>query len=406
MAWLQGWNCRKSYVINPVSGAGTNYPVKIIAHYGSGTDSGADVYLKSHCRTDFGDVRFTKSDGVTLLDYWMENKIDGDYAIFWVKVADDLSTNAVTIYIYYGKSDATTTSNQILVGIAQLKEHKFSSYNPDIRFLKPTNTTLRIDSYEAGTSSLGHGYAFFVVPRAWINGKYLRWCWSGGRFDTTDPRIHAYMLIYDGAYDRKNSSDFPSGSAIPTKGNGLLQQYNGPNTYGTWGPTTVDLLVNVAGGSLDYVTIFFRMEDGWTANRIYLDLDFVEINTGSNGSGNIVTLHFTESVVMEVTGTYLDYGLFRKYVSPEPSYGSWGSEETLFHITGVVRDMYGNPVSGATVWLFRTSDKQFIDETVTDENGAYVFNVGDTTTQYFIRAHKDGNPNIFGTTDRNLTGES
>jgi hypothetical protein len=67
--------------------------------------------------------------------------------------------------------------------------------------------------------------------------------------------------------------------------------------------------------------------------------------------------------------------------------------------------MYGNPVSGATVWLFRTSDKQFMDETVSDENGEYAFYVDDTITQYFIRAYKDGNPNIFGTTDRNLTGE-
>jgi hypothetical protein len=176
---------------------------------------------------------------------------------------------------------------------------------------------------------MGHGYAFFVVPRAWINGKYLRWRWDGGRFDTTDPRVHAQMLIYDGVYNRKSTSDFPSGSAIPTKGNGLLQKYDGPNTYGTWGPTTVDLLVNVAGGCLDYVTIFFRMNDDWIANRIYLDLDFIEINTGPGGSGNIVTLHFTESVVMEVTETYLDYGLFRKYVSSEPSHGAWGSEEIL-----------------------------------------------------------------------------
>jgi hypothetical protein len=74
-------------------------------------DHDETVELGAHCRTDFGDVRFTRSDGSTLLDYWMEEKVDGDYAVFWVEVADDLSTNAVTIYIYYGNSTATTTSN-------------------------------------------------------------------------------------------------------------------------------------------------------------------------------------------------------------------------------------------------------------------------------------------------------
>ena len=38
------------------------------------------------CRSDFGDIRFTDSDGVTELSYWMEEKVDGDYAVFWVKV--------------------------------------------------------------------------------------------------------------------------------------------------------------------------------------------------------------------------------------------------------------------------------------------------------------------------------
>ncbi|MEM3697109.1 MAG: hypothetical protein QXQ94_06380, partial [Candidatus Bathyarchaeia archaeon] len=74
MGWLSGWSYRKSHVINSASGAGTNYQVRVKAHYGSGTDNGENVYLNSHCRTDFGDVRFTDDDGETVLDYWMESK--------------------------------------------------------------------------------------------------------------------------------------------------------------------------------------------------------------------------------------------------------------------------------------------------------------------------------------------
>jgi hypothetical protein len=63
-------------------------------------------------RADFGDVRFTDSNGTRLLDYWMEEKVIGDYAVFWVEVPNiPASPYNTTIYIYYGRPDATTTSN-------------------------------------------------------------------------------------------------------------------------------------------------------------------------------------------------------------------------------------------------------------------------------------------------------
>ncbi|PVX27584.1 MAG: hypothetical protein CW716_01505 [Candidatus Bathyarchaeum sp.] len=80
MSWLSGWDYRKSHVINYAADAGTGYQVSLTVHYGSGSDSGDDVYLGSKCRTDFGDIRFTDDDGSTELDYWMEEKTDSDYA--------------------------------------------------------------------------------------------------------------------------------------------------------------------------------------------------------------------------------------------------------------------------------------------------------------------------------------
>lgn len=109
--WISGWNYRKYHVIESAIGAGINYQVRIIVHYGSGIDSGENVYLNTKCGVDFGDVRFTRVDGTTLLDYWIENKINGVSATFWVEVADDLSTVDRTIYLYYGKSGTTSTSN-------------------------------------------------------------------------------------------------------------------------------------------------------------------------------------------------------------------------------------------------------------------------------------------------------
>ena len=109
MAWLTGWNYRKSHVISQSAGAGTNYQKRIVTDYGAGSDSGEDVYLNGHCKTDFGDIRFTQSDGSTEIDYWLQQKTDSDTATFWVEVPDDLGTGNATIYIYYGNSTATYT---------------------------------------------------------------------------------------------------------------------------------------------------------------------------------------------------------------------------------------------------------------------------------------------------------
>jgi len=111
MAWLSGWQYRKSHVVNAATGAGSNYQVKIIVHKGSGSDSGADVYTTSHCADDFSDIRFTTNDGSTELSYWIEPEyVSGDYGIFWVKITDSLESVNRTIYMYYGKTVATTSN--------------------------------------------------------------------------------------------------------------------------------------------------------------------------------------------------------------------------------------------------------------------------------------------------------
>jgi len=63
--WPYGALYRKSHVIQNATGAGTDYQIRIICNYGSGTDNGEVVYLDGKCNPDFTDIFFTKSDGVT-----------------------------------------------------------------------------------------------------------------------------------------------------------------------------------------------------------------------------------------------------------------------------------------------------------------------------------------------------
>jgi len=74
-------------------------------------------------------------------------------------------------------------------------------------------------------------------------------------------------------------------------------------------------------------------------------------------------------------------------------------------INGITRDSVGAILGGCIVWLFRTSDKSFIGEAISDPvTGIYSFDVDDDITEYFIRTHKDGSSNVFGTSERNLKG--
>lgn len=113
MTWLTGFNYRKKITISAETGAGTDYQVKLLIGKASGA-TGEDFDLESHCLDTFADIRFTDNDESTELSYWIESVEDSGtskLATVWVKVADDLSTTNADIYCYYGKADATTTSD-------------------------------------------------------------------------------------------------------------------------------------------------------------------------------------------------------------------------------------------------------------------------------------------------------
>ena len=70
ISWLTGWTYRKKQTITgTIAGVQTNYQMKMTVHKGTGTDTATDVYLGTNVRDDFGDVRWTKDDGTTLMDY-------------------------------------------------------------------------------------------------------------------------------------------------------------------------------------------------------------------------------------------------------------------------------------------------------------------------------------------------
>src|SRR5215471_6830011 len=104
VSWLSSsWQYRSTVSIANAGGTTlTEYQLNVVL--GSGFD-----FTKA--QSNGGDIRFTASDGVTLLPYWIESwNAAGSSASLWVRVPSIPAAGA-TVYLYYGNSATTSTSN-------------------------------------------------------------------------------------------------------------------------------------------------------------------------------------------------------------------------------------------------------------------------------------------------------
>jgi len=109
---LTGYGYQKVfYATGSTAGAVSNYQIKLTLNKGTGHDTSSSFYLDNHVLSSFNDIRFTTSDGTTLLDYWIESS-DSNTATVWVELDSvPASPSKTTFYLFYGNSSATSLSN-------------------------------------------------------------------------------------------------------------------------------------------------------------------------------------------------------------------------------------------------------------------------------------------------------
>ena len=362
MSWLGGWQYRKSHVIEgSPAGAVADYQVRIITHYGSGSDSGEHVYLNEHARADFGDVRFTGSDGETLLDDWIEELVEGDYAVFWVEVPSiPASPDTAMIYIYYGKGDATSisdgdatfeffddfssdpntsgkweiyrhandTANEFVYEPANKRVYltKAVDRRGSFAFLKKNGVLL--DCPEpgfavktrggggGGTGADGWALGFYKDPSPYQT--YGR-CSRGGKFGlaaydgSSDVQSKCYAVEFDNSMNLFDATD---------NHNALVDTLTTitPETHHTRYDTNIANEDNITHDIEIYVYDFAKLVvDGVEhfSHSISFDKTYTKMGFGgATGAAN--NNHWIQ-----------DYVMVRKYVDPEPSHGVWGAEETI-----------------------------------------------------------------------------
>jgi hypothetical protein len=112
MGWLAGWAIRFAITIDNAEGAAAA-AAQVRVTLGSPNFSFAQA------RSDGADLRFTDSDGTTLLNHWAQSYSSADnLAVCWVKTALP-AAGSKTIYLYCGRSDASDVSSydDTMVGI-------------------------------------------------------------------------------------------------------------------------------------------------------------------------------------------------------------------------------------------------------------------------------------------------
>jgi hypothetical protein len=301
------------------SGTLTNYSVNIIVHYGAGTNSGNEVYLNSHSKTDFGDIRFVNENNDADLGYYLESKTDSDVASFWVMLPSIDMTNGAYLYIYYGDSSLSTTSNGEnafeffddfnngldkwtidpentdaiivnsslgnpspgLVHLPDSSQTKNAYYDTRMRTkdYKITDGIIDYDIYISGTSRAIHQFGWRVNDLSFLSG----YAW---RLQTT---------AADGGFFRFSGGTWTAlGSAYPAI------------SFGTW----YHVIVNVSSSNYD------ALVNPGSARSV---------SDGTKTTGDYLTSH------VHATGTdyyvLIDNIRVRKFASSVPESSTWYSEE-------------------------------------------------------------------------------
>ena len=335
-----------------------------------------------------GDLRFTKSDGTTLLNFWVE-KVEGTspnrVAYCWVKVADNLDNN-VDIYCYYGNSNADDVSDGDGTFIFFDDFYQFDNTKWDGFY----------DIYNSGQDA-----SYDIVANCKLRLKCN--CNDNNAF-ISDVQLPDKCVLYS-PYTLTSEDN-----TITNRQVGFVLCYNKQTT-----PNDKYYFVRF-NDSIDKFE--FKKMIGGTNATLIADADvgqklngFMEIVFQTSeikaklydvNQSLLTTLTSTDTEYMNDrnfgffvaydTGSmaYFSYIYMRKYNPTEPSFSSAENEQCL-KISGQVT-LNGNPVENATVIIISTEDKSYVNDTTTDVNGNYSFTgFSDINKKYHLMVEYEDN---------------
>ena len=311
MAFLTGWNYRKKITITGQTGAGADYQVKLLVGESSGA-TGENFDVAGHSalfptgEDVSGDLRFTASDGTTLLPFWVES-VSGTtpnrLAAIWVKVSADLGTNQ-DIYCYYSGTTTNVSSGDNTFAVFEkfLDDPFLSRWTREVsaawahdnsgKFIYQTSSTYNDKYVKRNSVNILHGYS--------TKFKFRATCWGFNHILSIDASNSNNLLIHND-FDNLRIYKNVSGS-----GSILAQSSSFPISQGTdyeveWALTNGK--VHLWGNGTKYV------DGAIDSSPLSGDAEF-KFNADSN-----------------TNDPRLYWVITRKFADIEPSYNTAGSEE-------------------------------------------------------------------------------
>ena len=313
--WLTGWSYRKQVTI---TNASADYQTKILVGESSGA-TGEEVDCGGKCKSDFSDLRFTGSDGQTLLDYWIESitgTTPNQLATIWVQ---NDATPSTTGYMYYGKADASAVSN---------------GDNTFILFDDFPGTSINTDKWTviAGTPVVSGGY---LVLTGTTGTRVLIEAKAGSLYNIAKHVIGyataANQLDNRFSYMRKPADNNYRIDFYPLNADNSIQCMT--TNAGTSTQSTV---------TMSDITQVHNYWWSWVSGTVkyYQDSTLKATHTTNIPTQTLVATFYEGSIAGKVF--YVDTIYIRKFAATEPTF-TFGSEETSVVVPTVTNapDNYG-----------------------------------------------------------------
>ncbi|MBX9794190.1 MAG: DUF2341 domain-containing protein [Burkholderiaceae bacterium] len=137
------------------------------------------VTYDSSMQSDFDDLRFTSSDGLTTIPHWIERYTASTDAVVWVRVPNLPASETATVFMYYGSSTAPNTSNGTVTFDAfdDFEDNNISEYSGDTGLFQTDTTPVYGGTYalEALNKSGRTTDGIFRTSMTVSQGQIIRW---------------------------------------------------------------------------------------------------------------------------------------------------------------------------------------------------------------------------------------
>ena len=272
-----------------------------------------NITYNSDMKNDFSDLRFISySDNVTELDYWIDEKSDGNWALIWVEIADRITTKNQTLaWMYYGNKGANSNSNgdDTFVFFDDFEKNDFNRWD-----FAGSNWVIDSEkSVQGSYSAKAMGIPFTTNERNLLKNISIS--------------ENVYVEFYTKAYDSVSAgfvglfqSNLKNYVVACIQNSGNYQYYQ--VWYQDWGKT-------YTSDEWDKIKLGFNFES--SKMKLWVDDEYIGETFIKDKMGRLVNgFNQLSPTANTVTGRdfWVDEYKIRKYNSVEPEY-SFGEESEL-----------------------------------------------------------------------------